>query len=439
MSSNNTITSFEIRELIRNGFLEQALQAIKILVEEECGFTVDKVQINDDSYSLNSVNGLIIDGTNKRLFFKFHTEEGEAESIDEYYRGNILAKFGFPVDIPLYASQRPGKQFLLYKYREDRRLAEVALDLERGTETSFSASSIISAQEALDKQTLDIAIDSMSKTADTIEKAKTTALHQLFHTRLVDPDDSVVRLGGRYNAFYSIGHMSLHNSIVPWKTLETKTWIINGVKYRYTLRELFEKSLELLEPARLASMPTIVSHGDAHNANIWVEATESEEPQLVLFDPAFAGDDIPSLLGEIKATFHNIFAHPFWLYSPNLVADNFKVRCWIEDQTVHVEHNWQLGSLRAAFFDSKIYNYWIPLLRSLKSNAWLPDDWQDVMRSALFCCPMLVMNMLPSRTRSLEASILGLSLSVAAGSPPLKSILDKDIFVDMFERIQKDI
>ncbi len=48
----------------------------------------------------------------------------------EYYRARILAEAGLPVDLPVETSTRPGRQILLYRLRKDRRLAEVARDLD---------------------------------------------------------------------------------------------------------------------------------------------------------------------------------------------------------------------------------------------------------------------------------------------------------------------
>src|SRR5262249_34964707 len=154
---------------------------------------------------------------------------------------------------------------------------------------------------------------------------ETTALHQLFFKRLVDSNNSA-KLGGRYCTFYQGRRVKGPNFDLPWEQFETLKWTINGVTYAESLRDLFNKSLRLLAPPTLSQLPVIISHGDAHNANIWVEASaNAPTPKLVLFDPAFAGDDIPALLGEIKATFHNIFAHPFWLYTPELAEKAFSL------------------------------------------------------------------------------------------------------------------
>ena len=61
---------------------------------------------------------------------------------------------------------------------------------------------------------------------------------------------------------------------------------------------------------------------------------------LELFDPAFAGRSIPALLGEVKATFHNIFAHPLWLYTPDLAGRAYRVTAERSGDRIVVTHDW---------------------------------------------------------------------------------------------------
>jgi hypothetical protein len=50
--------------------------------------------------------------------------------------------------------------------------------------------------------------------------------------------------------------------------------------------------------------------------------------------------------------------------------------------------------------------------------AALPDDWEAMMRSALFCCPTLVMSQLPGPERPASVSLLGFAVAVMSGSTP---------------------
>ena len=435
------ITSFEIRTLVKAGRREEATAAAARLLSEETGTPFTDVCINDDRYSLNSVNGTAVDAEGRRLFFKFHTEEGEAETVGEYYKAHVLAEAGLPIDLPIKASSTPGRQFEIYAFRNDAKLADVCLGIEMarlgvrpaGSDPTapapFSAEEIFAAQADLDDLTLKAALASLAPpTAASADEA----LHQLFHHRLVTPGKN--GLGGRYAQFYAGRQVPVADREIPWEAFADLKWTINGVSYRRSLRELFERSYHLLEPRRLAALPVVVSHGDAHNANVWIRREESGRPQLVLFDPAFAGSAIPALLGEVKATFHNILAHPLWLYTPDLADKAYRVSAQVEGGRIAVTHDWEPGELRTAFLALKRDRYWLPLLSRLAEMQALPENWEAIVRSALFCCPTLVMSQLAGGARSPATGLLGLAVSIMCGSGPEEG--GSDVVSGMFAELR---
>jgi hypothetical protein len=407
-------TSYEIRTLVREGRRQEAAAAAARLLSDETGTPFGDVAINDDRYSLNSVNGTAVDPDGRRLFFKFHTEEGETETVGEYYKAHVLADAGLPVDLPVKASSTPGRQFLLYAYRNDSKLADICLKLETGQPAAVSPEAIVAAQGALDNATLAAALGSLAAPTPESERE---AIHQLFHHRLVTPGVAG-RLGGRYAQFYEGRSVPVGGEEMPWDDFASLRWTVNGIDYRHTLRELFERSFRLLDPRALARQPVLVSHGDAHNANVWARRAADGRLTLELFDPAFAGRTIPALLGEVKATFHNIFAHPLWLYTPDLAERAYSVQAERSGDRILVTHDWRLSDLRRQFLQLKLERYWRPLLRRLQEMAAVPDDWEETMRSALFCCPTLVMSQLPGPGRPASASRLGFAVAVMCGSPP---------------------
>ena len=80
--------------------------------------------------------------------------------MGEYYKAHVLADAGLPVDLPVKASSTPGRQFLLYAYRSDSKLADVCLKLETGQAAELSPEEIVAAQAALDDATLAAALGS---------------------------------------------------------------------------------------------------------------------------------------------------------------------------------------------------------------------------------------------------------------------------------------
>jgi hypothetical protein len=187
---------------------------------------------------------------------------------------------------------------------------------------------------------------------------------------------------------------------------------------------LFEESRALLDPGRFGVSGAVVAHGDAHNANVWVEERDAAA-RLVLFDPAFAGEHVPALLADVKATFHNVFAHPLWLYHPAEADERYKVTVKVTDERIEVVHDWKLTPLRQAFLDAKIEFIWRPLLRVLATRGLLPANWERIVRLALFCCPTLVMNLRAGAShgatagRSPAIAALSFAVAVMAGCAPL--------------------
>jgi len=140
----------------------------------------------------------------------------------------------------------------------------------------------------------------------------------------------------------------------------------------------------------------------------------------VFFDPAFAGRHVPALLAEVKPTFHNIFAHPLWLYAPDRAAERFGARVTVAGETIEVVHDCALSPLRLAFLRSKVEALWGPLVQALAHHGWLPPNWRRIVRLALFCCPTLVMDLRAGGRggHNPTSSAIGLAAAVAAGGEP---------------------
>ncbi|MCA8933479.1 MAG: hypothetical protein KDA49_13465, partial [Rhodospirillaceae bacterium] len=307
-----------IRAAARAGAVEEAARLATALLAEVLGRPVGDVAINRDIYSLNSVNGFAVADGGEPLFFKFHQEEGEEAGVGEYYNAQVLHDAGYQVDMPLAVSQAPGRQVLVYRRRQDRRLSDVCADLERQRDP-VTGLRVTAAQSAFDDANIAVALATLhTATADDVAAEP---IHQLFHHRLVDRapgGGGPGALGGRAKAFYVDGRFDFDGWSGSWAEIAGLSWRINGLDYPMTLADAFARAFRLLNPANLGPGPALVAHGDAHNANVWFEADDrvGADDRLVFFDPAFAGRHVPALLAEVKATFHNVFAHPFWLYDP---------------------------------------------------------------------------------------------------------------------------
>lgn len=146
---------------------------------------------------------------------------------------------------------------------------------------------------------------------------------------------------------------------------------------------------------------------------------QGNNAELSFFDPAFAGDNVPTLLAEVKTTFHNILAHPLWHYDPEELERAYSAKATYSNGTLEIETDWHLTPIRADL-RIKVEKAWKPLLQLLKDRSLLPEDWRRVVRLSLFLCPTLVMNLRAGASRhNPTSSLIGFANAVRAGSEPL--------------------
>jgi hypothetical protein len=420
-----------IQETSRSGHYAQAEAMLREFLSSLFPLAIGSVEVRRDSLSLNSVNGLVHltapepETGAKTLFFKFHHEENE-EGLKEYYNSKLLKENGYPVEMPVYASHEVGRQVLMYPFKAAERMADVCKRLDALQKPDAEMRRVLAAQEALDTLCAERYLATLHEAPP--DKLSDEPILQLFHHRLVDDRDATDgKLGGRHKQFYAQKVFEFPgNNVIGYEDLAAHGWRINGVEYHDTLASAFARSLSVLAPAAhvpagKSAYAAVVAHGDAHNGNVWYNATRP--PSLSLFDPAFAGPHIPALLAEIKPTFHNIFAHPLWLYDSQEADAKLTISFAVKGDFIEVEHDWQLSPLRRECLRIKRDRLWKPLLAALRERKLLPADWQGYMRSALFCCPTLVMNLRAqagsvSNSHTPKTSLLGLSVAMTLASAP---------------------
>ncbi|WP_412504728.1 hypothetical protein [Roseovarius sp. SYSU LYC5161] len=421
----------EIRALARHD-LPRAEAALTALLAELFGIPVQGLAIRRDAHALNSLFG-DFESDGAPFFFKFHQEEGEEEMAGEYYRADILARAGLPVDQPVHISRVPGEQILVYHRRDDARFADVLRDLERSPDEA-GISRAVTAEAELNDRLLGVARDTLHPITPAQSRAQ--PIHRLFHARLVDPASGSYP-GGRLAQFYEGKTFALPGCEVSWAELATARPVLNGVAHARSLGEMFDFAHARLAPERLADAGGITAHGDAHNANVWYERHDAGD-RLALFDPAFAGQDVPALLAEVKSTFHNVFAHPQWLYHPVEAAARFRASARLEDGRLYLDTDWTPGAPRLRLLEAKADRFWRPWLVHLKGRGYLPPDWEDVIRAALFLSPTLVMNLRAGGGGGHDpvSSAIGLFVALRVGSAPVDD--SGDIVTDFFRRVRPD-
>lgn len=400
-----------IRELARgNG--AAAAQMLSELLADQFGLSPANLRINVDKYSLNSLNGFF-EHDGEAFFFKFHQEEGEEAMAGEYYRAELLAGQNLPVDLPVHKSTLPGEQILIYRRRDEPRFSDIlyALDI---ADDPVKRRVAVDAERDLSDKLLKVYREALHPV--TPEEVAAEPVHRLFHGRLVDPRTHAWP-GGRLASFYLGKTFRFPGLDLGWDEFARMRFVINGRTYARSVGELFDAAADRLRPEKLADAGGVVAHGDAHNANVWY-VPQGDRAELVFFDPAFAGRNVPTLLAEIKATFHNVFAHPFWLYDPERATESFSARAHARDGQLHVETDWALTPVRRDLLEVKTANLWRPLLADLKRRGLLPADWRTVLRLALFLCPTLVMNLRAgAQSHTPVSSLIAFAVAVMAGSP----------------------
>lgn len=390
--------------LVAAGLRDVAAEELREPISMLDGRRVTSVTITSDEYSLNSVSGIATFEDSDRCFFKFHVEEGEEANVGEYYRAHVLADAGVFIDVPLAAMTKPGCQLVLYRERANPRFADVCREREFAAGPAATlGSDLHEALWALEDNLGRCAVETL-RISERNEGSR-AAIHQLFWHRMVDQEATFP--SARLHRWYT--------SRVEWPQLSTQLWILNGTEYRDTLNQIIERARVLLDPSRLGSGALVTAHGDDHAGNVWVDQGQ-DELRLTLFDPAFAGDDVPALLAFVKATFHNVFAHPHWLYHPSHVTD--------AHAAIHREGRREvvtcapLSQLRLDILSGMIERCWIPLLSALAQRGWLPPGWRQTVRVALAMCPLLVTDLLAD-SRSEEVQRIGLAHVVMMGSEPV--------------------
>ncbi|MDF2998752.1 MAG: hypothetical protein K0R27_4389 [Xanthobacteraceae bacterium] len=391
------------------------------------GLEARAVRINLDRYSLNSLNGFF-ESADGAFFFKFHQEEGEEAMAGEYYRADILARAGLPVNQPRHVSTLPGEQILIYRRREVPRFSDVLRELDLADDPVRRARAV-AAERALGARLASIYRDTLHEM--TLGEVAAEPIHRLFHERLVDRHTGRFP-GGRLADFYVGKSFHFPGVEFDWDELAGLSFIINGRAYSRSIGELFALAHARLTPSRLANSGGVVAHGDAHNANVWYDE-DAGGAALSLFDPAFAGASVPALLAEVKATFHNIFAHPFWLYDPTLATERFSASACRDGERLIVETDWALSPVRQDLLKAKAETVWRPLLAELRRRGLLAGDWREVLRLALFLCPTLVMNLRAgATTHTPVSSLIGFSVAMMVGASPVEG---SDIVTNFLDAI----
>jgi phosphoglycolate phosphatase-like HAD superfamily hydrolase len=368
----------------------------------------DSVTLTPKPVSLNSFNGFYRTG-NEAYFFKTHVEEQGV--LQEYYHAELLHRAGYNVVQPLRTLHEEGRQMVIYPVVRWPVMFDLMRALETGSATDIDQETLIAAEQRECERLLTIYQSTLA--ASTAAENARAPIHQLFWHRLA---------GVRFQHFYTgkpvplpaSGNAASSSASIPFDELLRYRWVINGVIQPHTSGELIQRALVALHPEQAAM--TVTGHGDAHFGNVFLE----NRSDYLYFDPAFAGRHSP-LLDLVKPLYHNVFAT--WMYFPQDVARELHISVYTDGETVYVEHDYALSPVRRAMLRTKLEYLIKPLVEELREA--LPENWQETLRLALLCCPLLTVNLLDEQRIPAAISWLGLSQAVQLGNGGVESWKDE--------------
>jgi len=360
----------------------------------------ERVTLTPKAVSLNSFNGFY-HANGEEYFFKTHVEEQGV--LEEYYHAEVLRQAGYNVVKPVRTVHEHGQQMVIYPVVRWPVMFDLMRSVETEQTTDTTIASLVNAERRECKHLL--ALYTRTLAFSSAEESARAPIHQLFWHRLT---------GERLKNYYSNKSVILpdNKGSIPFDVLLSYKWQINAVNQQYTLGELIERATAVLAPARAAF--TVIGHGDAHFGNVFLE----NKQDYLYFDPAFAGRHSP-LLDVIKPLFHNVFAT--WMYFPVETAQQYHIGVDIDNTTIIVNHDYTLTPVRQALLSTKEEHLLQPLLAQLRSLHALPDDWLEIMQSALLCCPLLTMNLIDAERMPASIGWLGFALAVFMGNNGITS------------------
>ncbi|GAC1684270.1 MAG: hypothetical protein NVS9B9_06260 [Ktedonobacteraceae bacterium] len=361
---------------------------------------VESITLTPKAVSLNSFNGFYR-ANGEEYFFKTHVEEQGI--LEEYYHAEVLRQAGYNIVKPVRTVHEHGQQMVIYPVVRLPVMFDLVHSIETQQVTDVMVETLVSAEKRECERLL--ALYTRTLAYSTAGEHARAPIHQLFWHRLT---------GERLKNYYRNKSVLLptKEGSIPFDILQSHKWRINGVDQRYTLGELIERATTVLNPAR--ALFTIIGHGDAHFGNVFLENNED----YLYFDPAFAGRHSP-LLDVVKPLFHNVFAT--WMYFPVETAQHLHIIVDVDAATIVVNHNYMVTPIRQAILQTKEKYLLQPLLADLRSRNALPDDWLEIMQSALLCCPLLTMNLIDPERMPPSIGWLGFALAIFMGNNSITS------------------
>ncbi len=357
------------------------------------GANIRSVEPISTAASLNSVCAYVDiaarDGKYLPAFVKIHIEsDTQSTSVlgaeNEYSQANLLARYGWPVLVPLMSSGSREYPLLVYPRIEEKTLFDLFKDsYDKGK--NLIALSDLDIFSQLNKQVGEAMVNN-SKLIDSKEAVR-SPVQTLFLERF--------RKGSRIDTWYRHGTrfgLPGEDEYITWQELLESKWVINGDPYNITLAEVVENARRYLSFDQEPKALVCISHGDDHSGNIFMDR---EGGEAIIFDPAFAGWN-PASLSNVKALAHScILPMGGMYYDPKIGNVSYN---WERNRNIiHVDipfENSVLNHVHEALAKQIIDLRILPLFQRSKQTGIDVKNEHERIKYALAGCALLTTNIL---------------------------------------------
>lgn len=256
---------------------------------------------------------------------------------------------------------------------------------------------------------------------------------------------------GRLETFYNNSSIHLPGLQLPWNELLDKKWIINGVIYKESIRDLIIQAKSILNPSKPRFIG--ICHGDWHDMNIHTPPfSDCLEKELVFLDCELSGEN--EVIGDAMVYLvYNIIQgdyltpkyHPIQFLEHQralkVAIDNFPrkiqpIKAILVNDYVCLEGLGAFGTIknRKTIANKFVYNYFNPLIdKCFETIPELESKYiEQTLKSCLLMRLLAVYNL--SQMEPLDqAKILGFLIKVI-GTP-----MDDHAETKVLEKILQNI
>lgn len=269
---------------------------------------------------------------------------------------------------------------------------------------------------------------------------------RLYFSRLKNTNEH--QQSGRLEEFYTASKIQLPGQAFTWEDFIDKKWVIDGVMYQESLRELIEKAKVTLDPKNCRYIS--VCHGDWHDMNIHTRNSRSGLEQFVFLDCELSGANC--VLGDamvylVYTAIQGDYLTPKYYASqfanrPNALEkakDNFflksrKIAIWANDSIIVMDGvaNFGTSNIRRLIAQKFVYEYYSPLISAclLAHGEGVSNQIESTLKACFLMRLLAVYNiskmepMDQAKIFGLIFKVIGTPVSNSSNNETLKNFLE---------------